>query len=171
MDEIIDIVDNNDNIIGKELKSKCHKNKILHRGANIFVFKDKSLKEILLQKRSQTKSSKPNKICTPGGHLKTGESYLKGAKREFFEEQFNFQINKKLYFEELFKIKKFTDNDYEFVTIFRTICEGPFITDPKEVEFSYFEAINKVLKKIDEKPKNYTETTILLLKEYQKRFM
>ena len=50
MDEIVDIVDENDNVIGQELKSNCHKNKILHRGANIFVFKDKSFKEILLQK-------------------------------------------------------------------------------------------------------------------------
>lgn len=168
---MIDVVDENDNVIGQELKSNCHKNKILHRGANIFVFKDKSFKEILLQKRSKSKRSNPSKICTPGGHLGVGESYLEGAKREFFEEQFNSKVNDNFEFEDLFKIKKFTDDDYEYMTLFRMICEGPFTPDPEEVEFSYFEDINEVLTKIDEESENYTQTTILLLKEYQKRYM
>ena len=30
MDEMVDIVDNNDNVVGQELKYKCHKEKILH---------------------------------------------------------------------------------------------------------------------------------------------
>jgi len=171
MDEVVDVVDENDNIIGQDLKLNCHKNKILHRGANIFVFKDDSFKEILLQKRSKNKTAHPSKLCTPGGHLGTGESYSEGAKREFFEEQFNSETNDKLEFKELFKIKKFTDNDYEYITLFRTICKGPFIPDTNEVEFSFFEDINKVLENIGEEPENYTQTTVLLLKEYQKRYM
>jgi isopentenyldiphosphate isomerase len=171
MEEIVDIVDENDKVIRQEKKSVCHKNKILHRGVNIFVFKDKSYKEILLQKRSQTKKSNPSKICTPGGHLISGETYLQGAKREFFEEQFNSKINKNYTFEELFKIKKSTHNDYEYMTIFRIICEGPFSPDPKEVEISYFKDIKIVLKEIDENAEKYTPTTIILLKEYQKNYL
>lgn len=72
MDEIVDIVDDNDKVIGQELKSKCHKEKILHRGSNIFVFKNNSFKEILLQKRSMQKKSNPGQLCTPGSSSTRG---------------------------------------------------------------------------------------------------
>ena len=48
---------------------------------------------------------------------------------------------------------------------------GPFSKDPDEVEDYFFEDIKETLKKIKAEPENYTETTALLLKEYQKRFM
>ena len=166
------IVDESDNVIGQELKSKCHKEKILHRGSNIFVFSDKSLNKIFLQKRSLRKKLNPGQLCTPGGHIQVGESYLDGAKREFFEEMLNSKIgNKNLEFEKLFKLKKFTDNDYEFMTLFRTVCSGPFSFDSLEVESGFFEDINETLKKIEIKPENYTGTTVLLLKEYKKSFL
>lgn len=171
MDETVDIVDESDNLLGQKLKSECHQNKILHRGSNVFAFKDNSFKEILIQKRSLKKKSNPGKLCTPGGHLQAGETYLEGAKREFTEEMFNSGVNGKLKFEELFKIKKFTDEDYEYITLFRTISKGPFSPNPKEVSSSFFEDIGVTLKKIEKEPKNYSATTILLLKEYQKRCM
>lgn len=171
MGEIVDVVNDDDIVIGQELKSKCHKEKILHRGACIFAFKDDSFKEILIQKRSKTKNVKPLKLCTPGGHVRVGETYLEGAKREFFEEQFNSKVNKDLKFDELFKIKKFTDNDYEFITAFRTVCKGPFTPDPVEVESTFFENVNLTLKKINENPEDYLGSTRLLLEEYKKRYM
>ena len=76
-----------------------------------------------------------------------------------------------LKFEELFKIKKFTDKDYEYMTLFRIIFPCPFSPDPEEVENSFFENIDETFKKIDKNPENYTQTTILLLKEYKKRYM
>ena len=118
------------------------------------------------------KIANPGDFCTPGGHLEQGESYLDGAKREFFEEMHNSSnVNKNIQFEELFKIKKFTDNDYEFITLFRAISTGPFELDPEEVESCFFEDINITLEKIETNPKNYTGTTVLLLKEYKKRFL
>ncbi len=172
MDELIDIVDENDKVIGQELKSTCHKEKILHRSANILVFKDDSLKEILLQKRSMQKKSLPKKICMPGGHLQPDETYLEGAKREFFEEMYDSNNDtSKFQFEELFKIKKFVDEDFEFTTVFRTVAKGPFTPDSTEVESYFFENIKETLKKLEEKTKNYTQTTILLIKKYKKDFM
>ena len=172
MDEIVDVVDENDNLIGQGLKSKCHTNMILHRGAAIFVFKDNSYRETLIQKRSMEKASNPGKLCIPGGHLSSRENYLAGAKRELQEEMFYEQeLPKKIKFEELFKIKKSTDKDYEFNLVYRIVHPGPFYNDPDEVESYFFEDIKETLKKIKIHPKNYTETTIFLLNEYQKRFM
>ena len=172
MDELIDIVNEWDQIIGQELKSRCHKEKILHRGSGIFVFKDNTYKEILLQRRSMQKESNPGDLCIPGGHLQVGETYIEGAKREYFEEMYNSKYSKgKIQFEELFKIKKFADNDHEFITLFRTIDSGPFKPDLSEVESYRFENIDQIFKKIKAKPKNYTQTLILLLKECKERII
>ena len=172
MDEIVDVVDENDNVIGQELKSKCHTNMILHRNAAILVFKDNFYKEIIIQKRSMKKISNIRKLCIPAGHLSSGEDYITGAKRELQEEMFQGQeLPKKIKFEELFKIKKSTDKDYEINMVYRIVHPGPFYNDPDEVESYFFEDIKETLKKIKIHPENYTETTIFLIKEYQKRFM
>ena len=118
------------------------------------------------------KTSNPGRFCIPGGHISSGEEYISGAKRELQEELFHKQkLPKEIIFEELFKIKKITDNDYEFNVVYRVVYSGNFSNDPNEVEDYFSENINETLKKIKTKPHNYTETTRLLLKEYQKRFM
>ena len=81
MDEIVDIVDEEDKIIGHELKSRCHSNMILHRGTAILVFKDNSYAKTIIQKRSIKKTSNPGKYCIPGGHISSGEDYITGAKK------------------------------------------------------------------------------------------
>ena len=102
MDETVDIVDESDNVIGQELKSKCHAEKILHRGASILIFEDKTFKKILIQKRSMNKERNPGQLCFAGGHLSAGDDYLTGAKREFQEEMFHNQEAPKVEFKELF---------------------------------------------------------------------
>jgi|SRR3989338_264159 len=172
MDEIVDIVDEEDKIIGQELKSRCHSNMILHRGTAILVFKDNSYTKIIIQKRSIKKTSNPGKFCIPGGHISSGEDYITGAKRELQEELFHKQeLPGEIKFEELFKTKKSTDNDYEFNVVYRVVYFGNFLNDADEVEDYFFENIKETLKKIKTEPENYTETTRLLLKEYQERFM
>ena len=171
MDELINTVDENDVVTGEQLKSLCHRDKILHRGASIFCFEDNSLKRVLINKRSVNKTVKPGALCIPGGHLAIGENYIDGAEREFTEEMLGSNFAGKIKLEELFKIKKFTDNDYEFMTLFRTVCAGDFSPDPHEVESFYFEDIGDVIKEIKNVPEKFTGTTILLFNEYAKRYL
>ena len=172
MDEIIDLIDEQDQVIGQELKSKCHKEKLLHRSVNIFVFRDDSFRELLLQKRNATKGMNGGKLCMPGGHLHAHDGYLEGAKRELQEEMFHDRkLPRGLVFEELFKIRKSADNDYEITALYRTVARGPFTVDPAEVESCFFEDIYLLLEKITKKPEEYTATTIFLLQEYHKNVM
>jgi len=84
-DEIIDVVDECNNIIGKELKSICHKKGLWHRAASIFVFNKEG--RLLIQKRAPNKELLPNCLCSSAsGHLEKGDSYEQGAKRELKEE-------------------------------------------------------------------------------------
>lgn len=170
MDEMVDIVDGNDNVIGQKSRSDCHTNKILHRGSAVLIFKDDSFQEILIQKRSMQKQMNPGDFAFTGGHLAIGETYLKAAKRELQEEMFYKKtLPKIIRFKELFKIKKYTDNDYEFMTVFHIIFPGPFSLNPREVEQYHFEKIQELFKKVKSNPKQYTETCILLLEEYNKK--
>ena len=171
MDEIVDIVDENDKVIGQKSKYYCHNNKIFHRGSAVLIFKDKTFKEILIQKRSLLKEKNPGNFAFTGGHLSVGENYLEGAMRELQEEMFhNQKLPRDLKFQQLFKVKKTTDGDYEFMMAYSIVFPGPFSLDLEEVEKFYFEDIKELTKKVRTNPEQYTETCILLLEEYNKKF-
>jgi isopentenyldiphosphate isomerase len=61
MDEVLDVVNKKDEVIGQALKSECHNNGLWHRGVAIIVINKKG--DILIQKRSPKKEKSPNKLC------------------------------------------------------------------------------------------------------------
>lgn len=85
-DELLDILDPSGEVVGQELRSRCHDDpELRHRAVHVFVRNQKG--EIFLQKRSMTKSIQPGKWDTSvGGHLQVGESYEAAAARELEEE-------------------------------------------------------------------------------------
>jgi isopentenyldiphosphate isomerase len=85
-DELFDIVDDRDRVIGQAPRSACHGNPALvHRVAHVLVVNGRG--ELLLQKRSANKDIQPGKWDTSvGGHLDPGEDYLTAARREMAEE-------------------------------------------------------------------------------------
>lgn len=86
-EEILDIVDNNDNLVGvQKPRSVVHsKRKDWHRTTHIWIINDD--REILCQKRSLKKDANPG-IWQPffGGHVKAGETYEKAAISELKDE-------------------------------------------------------------------------------------
>ena len=85
-DELLDLIDRNDNVIGAVLKSEAHNNrKLIHREVAIIVFDTKH--RVLLQQRSLNKSILPGawKI-TAAGHPNSGEDPMLAIERELFEE-------------------------------------------------------------------------------------
>ncbi len=86
IDEIVDLVDEADSVIGQAPRSDCHGNpQLIHRAVHVLLFNDRQ--QLLLQKRSRHKDIQPGKWDTSvGGHLDPGESYRHAAVREMFEE-------------------------------------------------------------------------------------
>ena len=84
--ELLDIVNNDDEVIGQALRNACHGNPALvHRAVHVLVFNCSG--ELLLQKRSAEKDIQPDKWdSSVGGHLAPGEPYLAAAYREMSEE-------------------------------------------------------------------------------------
>ena len=83
---LLDIVNDDDQVIGQATRRECHSNTALvHRAAHVLLFN--SAGELLLQKRAADKDIQPDKWDTSvGGHLAIGESYQAAAYREMEEE-------------------------------------------------------------------------------------
>ena len=85
-DEIIDIVDDFDNVIGQKKLSEVHRNKISHvRVVNLFLFN--STGELWIPRRTVFKENFPASLdMSMGGHVQSGESYEEALQRETEEE-------------------------------------------------------------------------------------
>lgn len=110
--EILDVVDENNNLIGKtEDREIIHRDGLWHREVAIWIMNEKG--ELLIQKRSANKKQAPNKWCITAGHIDAGEEPLDVAKRETLEELGLSLTNEDIEF--LFvakKQKKFSDTQY-----------------------------------------------------------
>jgi len=84
-DHLIDIVNEKDEVIGSEMKSKKSELGFISRVSAVFV-KDSSGK-IMICKRGPHKKTSPNKFdLSACGNVDAGEIYEKAAERELFEE-------------------------------------------------------------------------------------
>ncbi len=85
-DEFLDLVDQNDNVIGKKRRSEIYtKNLSNFRVINVFIINSKG--EIWIPRRTSNKRNFP--LCLDmsiGGHVESGESYQDALKRESQEE-------------------------------------------------------------------------------------
>ena len=144
MIEYFDIVDQEDQVIGKASRSECHGNpSLIHRVAHVLVENGKG--ELLLQKRSPEKDIQPGKWDTSvGGHLDLGEDYESAAYREMQEE---LGIKRA---DLTFLYKYPLRNAIESENVWTYLCryDGQIVHDPEEiteVRFWTMEEIEKDL--------------------------
>jgi len=129
-EEIFDVVNDRDEVIGQKPRGEIHRLKLKHRAVHVLVFNSKG--ELFLQKRSMKKD------CFPGtwdssasGHLDSGECYDACAVRES-KEELGLIVPQAP--ERLFKIDACAETGWEFIWIYRCRSEGPFTLHPDEIE-------------------------------------
>ena len=84
-EEIFDIVNDADEVIGRERRAEAHRLGLKHRAAHILVYNGRG--EVFLQKRSRTKDTFPGAWdSSASGHVDCGEDYDACALRELGEE-------------------------------------------------------------------------------------
>jgi len=85
-DELLDLVDEKDNIIGEVWKSKANTNpNVIHREVALLIYDDQ--KRVLIQKRSMKKKNDPGLwIISVAGHVPKGMTPLQAAHMELKEE-------------------------------------------------------------------------------------
>lgn len=84
-DELIDICDEDNNIVGQAMKSKALAEGLWHRTARVLVYDSRG--RLLAQLRSLIKELHPGKWdIGVAGHVAAGENYIDAALREAAEE-------------------------------------------------------------------------------------
>jgi isopentenyldiphosphate isomerase len=86
MDEYLDLVDENDRVIGKKLRSEVYKENLSNfRVINAFLVNSNG--ELWIPRRTADKRIFPNCLdMSVGGHVESGESYDEAFRRETLEE-------------------------------------------------------------------------------------
>ncbi|MEI7652276.1 MAG: NUDIX domain-containing protein [Verrucomicrobiota bacterium] len=84
-DEVFDVVDSQDQVIGSAYRRDIHRQRLLHRAVHIFWLRADG--QLCLQRRSFAKDNCPGLLSSScAGHVDTGEDYLTAAIRELREE-------------------------------------------------------------------------------------
>lgn len=141
----MDIIDENDSVIGKVPRDEIRSKVLLHRGVLIFVFNSKG--EIFVHKRTETKkiySGYYDLAC--GGGVDAGEGYEEAAYRESSEELG--LKNQKLKF--LFKERYKSDIDNTLVSVYKTVYDGKITLQKDEIvsgKFMPLKDLNELIKK------------------------
>jgi|DewCreStandDraft_4_1066084.scaffolds.fasta_scaffold01724_20 isopentenyldiphosphate isomerase len=162
-EELFEIVNDRDEIIGRAPRSEVHRRGLKHRAVHVLVFNRRG--EVFLQKRS------PTKDCFPGvwdssasGHLAPGESYDAGAVREVAEE-LGWRLDRPP--ARLFKLEACAATGWEFVWVYRAEAEGPFTLHPDEIsEGGWFSPLH-VSRWLAGRPEDFAGAVPLIWERYQ----
>jgi isopentenyl-diphosphate delta-isomerase type 1 len=157
-EDIFDVVNERDEVIGQMPRSRVHREGLKHRAIHVLVFNARG--EILLQKRSMTKDTFPGVWdSSASGHLETGEDYDACAIRELREE-----IGLLLAAppQRLFKIDACPQTGQEFVWVYRLESEGPFTLHPEEIERAQWFPPSQVTHLITTRPQDFAPSFTLI---------
>jgi 16S rRNA (adenine1518-N6/adenine1519-N6)-dimethyltransferase len=164
-EEIFDVVNERDEVIGQKPRREVHANGLWHRAVHVFVFNARG--EIFLQKRSLKKDMSPGKWdSSSSGHLDTGETYDACAVREVREE---IGLTLAQPPERLFKIDAGRETGWEFCWIYRCASEGPFTLHPDEIETGEWFAPAAFTQWVNEKPQDFASAFVLIWKQFLAR--
>src|SRR3989344_8336303 len=84
-EQMLEVVDENDNVVGLETRAKVHQEGLLHREIHVWFMTQN--KEIIFQHRDKDKDTYPDLLdATIGGHVEPGMSYEETAFKEGIEE-------------------------------------------------------------------------------------
>ena len=158
-EDILDIVDENDCVVGQASRSEAHAKQLKHRAVHILVFNDEG--EVFMQKRSKTKDTWPgawDSSCS--GHVDSGEDYEAAALREL-QEELGYVPESPM--RRLFKLLPCEETGQEFIEVYRINGRGPFRLNLEEIEIGEWMNIPNLLERIEFTPKRFSSALRLIL--------
>ena len=157
-EEIFDVVDAQDRVVGRRTRADVHRLGLMHRAAHVLVFNQKG--EVFLQKRSLKKDRQPGKWdSSASGHVDSGEDYDHCAVRELREE---IGLHATIPPRRLFKLSAGQDTDQEHVWVYHCQAEGPFTLHPEEIERGDWFAPAEVDRWTQERPAEFADAFLVI---------
>jgi 16S rRNA (adenine1518-N6/adenine1519-N6)-dimethyltransferase len=159
--EILEVVDADDNVIGRATRSEIHQRGLTHRAVHIFLFN--SAGDIYVQRRSAIKDRFPRRLdSSAAGHVDPGESYEQSARRELKEE-----LGIEADLEEVLRLRASEISDNEHVVLYRALSDLDPSLDPEEIQWGGFMARDTLTELMAERPDEFVPVFIHLWNEYQ----
>jgi isopentenyldiphosphate isomerase len=155
--EIIDIVNEQDEVVGTIPFAELYDKWPMHRVVHVLLFDREG--RMALQMRSKHKAFCPRHWSTAvGGHVQRGEDYEQAALRECREElgiALPISIVSKYRYEH-------EQGKAKFVTVFRATHEGPFTCNPEEVDHVAFFTVEQLEEMVAAGEKFHPELLFIL---------
>ena len=143
MKEYFWVVDEEDNIIGKETREKCHNEKLIHRSVYIFLINSRN--EMFLQKRAKSKDLYAGYFTgSATGHVDYGENYDQAARRELKEE-----LGLDISLKRVSKFRTSSEIENEMSTLYFCCYDGKIVFNRKEISQGIFMNLKKVEEHIE----------------------
>lgn len=157
MDEIIDIVNENNEVVGRERRSLAHSRGLTHRSVQVVLFDSEG--RMFLQKRSASKEVCPLRWdLSAAEHLRAGEDYFRAAMRSLAEE---LGIHTKVTRIRDAHLQKYEydegrTKDYEFVELYRGLYDGEIHVNKSEIASAEFLETAEVNGLVKQSRSNFT---------------
>ncbi len=157
-EEIFDIVNERDEVVGHAPRREVHAKQLLHRAVHVLVFNSRG--QVFLQKRSMRKDTAKGKWdSSASGHVDSGEDYDTCAVRELREEIGLALIAPP---ERILRVEACVETGHEFVWVYRCTSEGPFTLHPEEIERGDWFAPEAVTRWVTERPQEFARAFVLI---------
>lgn len=130
MEELVDLIDRDDRVVGQAPRSQVRTQNLLHRGVGILCRNSRG--EVYVHRRTPTKDVFPHLYdMFVGGMVGLGESYEAAAAREVHEELGIPDARPAFLFAHLYE----GDRNRAWVHVFRVDWDGPIVHQESEVEW------------------------------------
>ncbi len=160
-DELVDIVNGKDEVVGTAMKKAAYADKKTIRIGHAFIFNAEG--DMALQLRSRNVSFCPGHWVTAGsGHVLAGESYLQAGRRELREE---LGISVPLTFEGAEHYVQ-PDGMEKFLGVLRGTYDGVFSMHPDDVDDVKWFSMNEIQNMVARGERFHPEFLFLLTKRF-----
>lgn len=128
--EWVDLVDRQNQVVGRALRSQVRSQNLLHRGIAVLVRNTQG--QVYVHQRTAEKDLFPSMYdMFVGGVVGAGEDYLEAAVREAREELGVQNPNLEFLFDHLYH----GPENYSWVRCYRVTWDGPIVHQPEEVQW------------------------------------
>lgn len=149
-EEIFDVCDEQDRVIGTAPRSVVHARSLLHRAVHIWVWNSRS--ELMIHLRTVTKDEYPScYTSSASGHLGQGEDYSTAAARELQEE---LGLSGSLKW--IGKLPAGAETAFEHTVLYFLTTDEPPQPDPQEIAEVQFHAVEEIERMVRETPQRFT---------------
>ncbi len=158
--DIFDVVDERDQVIGQAPRAEVHARRLMHRAVHVFLFNSRG--EFLLQMRSVHKDEHPLTYTSScSGHVDSGETYDEAAVRELGEE-----LGLDCELEPLQKFAATPELAMEHTMLYRAVSDDTPVIDEHEIDFVQFHPLDEVRQMLAAQPQIFSPPLRVLVGWY-----